>query len=58
VLYANASFVAGTNPETVDDFVGEMQRALSEAEEALGGDLILHAVCQPRHNSGCQTHDS
>ena len=44
VLYANATFVAGTNPETVDDFVGEMQRALTQTEEALGGDLILHAV--------------
>jgi len=54
VLYANASFVAGTNPETVDDFVGEMQRALSEAEEALGGDLILHAVANHGTTQGAE----
>ncbi|MGM0768041.1 MAG: efflux RND transporter permease subunit [Pseudomonadota bacterium] len=44
VFYANASFVAGTNRETVDGFLADMQRSLNETEEALGGDLILHAV--------------
>ncbi|MGB1951600.1 MAG: efflux RND transporter permease subunit [Marinobacter sp.] len=44
VLYANASFVAGTNRETVDRFLADMQRTLNDTEEALGGDLILHAV--------------
>lgn len=44
VLYANASFVAGTDSNTVDLFMAEMQQALNESESALGGNLILHAV--------------
>jgi multidrug efflux pump subunit AcrB len=44
ILYANTSFVAGTNRETVDDFLAELEQALNETEEALGGDLILHAM--------------
>ena len=44
VLYANASFVAGTNSKTVGRFMVDMQKALNEAESALGGNLILHAV--------------
>ncbi|MDL0431887.1 efflux RND transporter permease subunit [Marinobacter sp. TBZ242] len=54
VLYANASFVAGTNRETVDDFVAEMQRALNETEKALGGDLILHAVANHGTTQGAE----
>lgn len=44
VFYANASFVAGTDKRVVADFMREMQRALNETEQALGGNLILHAV--------------
>lgn len=44
VLYANASFVAGTNSKTVDRFMVDMQKTLNETESALGGNLILHAV--------------
>jgi len=44
VLYANASFVAGTDRATVERFLEQMQRTLNETEEAMGGDLILHAV--------------
>lgn len=44
VFYANASFVAGTDRGTVDDFLTQMQTTLNETEEALGGDFILHAV--------------
>ncbi|MFO7993106.1 MAG: efflux RND transporter permease subunit [Marinobacter sp.] len=54
VLYANASFVAGTNRETVDDFVAEMQQTLNETEEALGGDLILHAVANHGTTQGAE----
>ncbi|MDK8462146.1 efflux RND transporter permease subunit [Marinobacter sp. SS13-12] len=54
VLYANASFVAGTNRETVDDFVARMQQALNETEEALGGDLILHAVANHGTSQGAE----
>ncbi|MFN2361904.1 MAG: efflux RND transporter permease subunit [Marinobacter sp.] len=54
VLYANASFVAGTNRETVDDFVGEMQRKLNDTEEALGGELILHAVANHGTTQGAE----
>ena len=44
VLYANASFVAGTDRKTVDRFMADMQKALNETESALGGNLVLHAV--------------
>ena len=44
VFYANASFVAGTDQEQVNDFLGRMQTTLNETEQALGGDFILHAV--------------
>ena len=44
VFYANASFVAGTDKRVVADFMREMQRTLNDTEQALGGDLILHAV--------------
>ncbi|NMT63006.1 efflux RND transporter permease subunit [Marinobacter orientalis] len=54
VLYANASFVAGTNRGTVDDFVAEMQQTLNETEAALGGDLILHAVANHGTTQGAE----
>ncbi|AMQ88937.1 efflux RND transporter permease subunit [Marinobacter sp. LQ44] len=44
VFYANASFVAGTDKRVVADFMREMQHTLNETEQALGGNLILHAV--------------
>jgi multidrug efflux pump subunit AcrB len=44
ILYANASFVAGTREETVDEFLTNLEQALIETEQALGGDLILHAM--------------
>ncbi|WP_286221526.1 efflux RND transporter permease subunit [Marinobacter apostichopi] len=44
IFYANASFVAGTDERTVDRFLEDMRRSLDETEEALGGDLILHAI--------------
>ncbi|WP_323750156.1 efflux RND transporter permease subunit [Marinobacter sp.] len=44
VFYANASFVAGTDKQTVQDFIHDMQQSLAETEEVLGGDLILTAV--------------
>lgn len=44
VFYANASFVAGTDRGTVARFLGQMQQTLNDAEAALGGQLILHAV--------------
>ncbi|MBW4935328.1 efflux RND transporter permease subunit [Marinobacter sp. F4206] len=44
IFYANASFVAGTDQGTVDRFLAQMRQTLNDTEEALGGDLILHAV--------------
>ena len=44
VFYANASFVAGTDKGTVEDFMRQMQQTLNETEQALGGNLIRHAV--------------
>lgn len=44
ILYANASFVAGTDRDTVDALLAQMQAALDETETALGGGLVQHAV--------------
>jgi len=44
VLYANASFVAGTDSRRVDQFMATMAKNLTANEEALGGNLLLHAV--------------
>jgi len=44
VLYANASFVAGTDSRRVDQFMASMAKSLNVNEEALGGNLLLHAV--------------
>ncbi|PSF13340.1 acriflavin resistance protein [Marinobacter fuscus] len=44
VFYANATFVAGTDRETVNGFIVDMQQALNDTEQALGGDLVKHAV--------------
>ncbi|TVP58442.1 MAG: efflux RND transporter permease subunit [Halomonadaceae bacterium] len=44
VLYANASFVAGTHRDRVNDFLGEMQQALNDAEAELGGGLVRRAI--------------
>lgn len=40
ILYANASFVAGTPRERTEAYLGELEAGLLEAEEALGGDLL------------------
>ncbi|SFR62472.1 Multidrug efflux pump subunit AcrB [Marinobacter daqiaonensis] len=44
VLYANANFVAGTDRGTVDRFLEHLQETLNQTNDALGGELILHAV--------------
>ena len=40
VVVASATFVAGTPPERVEAFVGEVERALYETDEAFGGGLV------------------
>ncbi|MFO8142445.1 MAG: efflux RND transporter permease subunit, partial [Marinobacter sp.] len=54
VFYANAQFVAGTDKRTVAIFMRELQRALNETEQALGGDLILHAVTTKGATQGAE----
>lgn len=44
VLYANASFVAGTDSRRVDQFMVDMAQSINATEQALGGNLILHSV--------------
>lgn len=44
VLYANASFVAGTDRARVDAFLSDMEAALEATDEALGGGLVAQAV--------------
>ncbi len=44
VIYANANFVAGTPPERVRAFLGQVQATLRETERELGGGLVVAAV--------------
>ncbi|ROR32729.1 efflux RND transporter permease subunit [Inmirania thermothiophila] len=44
VVYANVGFVPGTPRERVAAFLAELERALREAEAALGGGLVEHVV--------------
>ncbi|WP_163560283.1 efflux RND transporter permease subunit [Halomonas sp. NO4] len=46
VVYANASFVAGTPRERVDDFLAHLQESLAETEAALGGELVETVVAR------------
>jgi multidrug efflux pump subunit AcrB len=54
VFYANASFVAGTDTGTVDEFLGQMQQTLNDTESVLGGDFILHAVTTRGSTQGAE----
>lgn len=54
VLYANASFVAGTHRHTVDDFLMNMERTLNETEAAFGERLVLHAVTTSGSTQGSE----
>ncbi len=44
VVYANASFVAGTDRAKVAEFVDHLQATLEETDRELGGDLVRVAV--------------
>lgn len=44
VINAGVNFVAGTPPQRVERFLAEVDRALYEAEQALGGGLIRTSV--------------
>jgi multidrug efflux pump subunit AcrB len=44
VINAGANFVAGTPPQRVEAFMADVEAALFEAEEALGGGLIRSVV--------------
>ncbi|MFW6342179.1 MAG: efflux RND transporter permease subunit [Halothiobacillaceae bacterium] len=44
ILYANATFVAGTPPERVSEFMRSVEQALAETEAQLGGDLVQTAM--------------
>ncbi|HPE04111.1 MAG TPA: efflux RND transporter permease subunit [Thauera sp.] len=46
VIYANATFVAGTPRAQTEAFLGELERALFAAEAELGGDLVQTAVAR------------
>lgn len=46
VLYANATFVAGTPREHTAAFLRELERALYEADRELGGGLVRTAVAR------------
>ena len=43
VIYASANFVSGTPPQRVEAYIQEVERALWETEEALGGGLVRMA---------------
>ncbi|MDR5898462.1 efflux RND transporter permease subunit [Halomonas vilamensis] len=44
IMYANASFVAGTDRAKVADFVDHLQATLEDTDEAMGGKLVRVAV--------------
>lgn len=44
ILYANASFVAGTPPQRVERFIDAVHRALWETDAEFGGGIVLTAV--------------
>lgn len=44
IIYANASFVAGTESSRADAFVGHLQTTLEETDQAMGGGLVRTAV--------------
>ncbi|GAA0556533.1 efflux RND transporter permease subunit [Halomonas salifodinae] len=44
VLYANASFVAGTEAARMERFIEHLEATLEETEAALGGDLVRTRV--------------
>lgn len=46
VIYANASFVAGTPREQVGRFLEHLEETLAETDAALGGDLVEVAVAR------------
>lgn len=46
VIYANATFVAGTPRAHTEAFLGELERALFAAEAELGGGLVQTAVAR------------
>ncbi len=46
IVFANATFVAGTPREQSDDFLRELELGLRETERALGGGLVEAAVAR------------
>ena len=46
IVYAEATFVAGTPRDRVSDYLAHLERALYEAEEELGGDLVNAVVAR------------
>ncbi|MFN3986166.1 MAG: efflux RND transporter permease subunit [Rhodocyclaceae bacterium] len=52
VIYANASFVAGTPRAHTEAFMRELERALHETEAELGGGLVKIAVSRLGGTSG------
>ncbi|XGA79439.1 efflux RND transporter permease subunit [Halomonas sp. CH40] len=44
IIYANASFVAGTERSRMEDFVDHLQTTLEETDAAMGGGLVRTAV--------------
>ncbi|NLF54110.1 MAG: efflux RND transporter permease subunit [Thauera phenolivorans] len=54
VLYANATFVAGTPRAQTEAFLAELGRALAETEAELGGGLVQTAVARMGGTIGAQ----
>ncbi len=44
IVYANATFVAGTDRERMGDFMEELERSLEETEEELGEELVQTGI--------------
>ena len=56
VVYASASFVSGTPPQRVEQFIRGVEQALYETEVALGGNLVR--VARVNHGMGIFSNTS
>ena len=55
ILYANATFVAGTDRERMQDFMAEVEESLARTEDELGEPLVQTAITRLGGTIGAQS---
>jgi len=53
-VVVNATFSAGTPAQTVKEYLTDIEQALHETEQSLGGDLVAHTLTLQGANSGSE----